>query len=160
MKHTALTSRIALFGLVSALVLWPLSPAFANHGALLVLEVAADDVTTFNQVPSPDFPLQGPFYIAGDIFKSGDLGGTPIGRFHCWGWAFQDDGLGVVAQEFDLFDRGKIQVQGIEDEGPRAVTGGTGDFLNVRGEMTGSDLSAFPDFTVTFRLIGAHSDGD
>jgi hypothetical protein len=78
-----------------------------------------------------------------------------IGEFHCWGFFIQGGALAVVAQEFHLFGRGKIQVQGVEDEGPRAVTGGTGDFLNVRGEMTGADLSNFPDFRVTFRLLGA-----
>ncbi len=72
---------------------------------------------------------------------------------------FYDGGAsGVVCQEYDLTDRGKIQVQGVEDDGPRAVTGGTGEFINVRGEMTGSNLStAFPNFTVTFRLIGARA---
>ena len=63
-----------------------------------------------------------------------------------------------MSQEYNLFDRGKIQVQGIEDEGPRAVTGGTGDFSNVRGEATGFDLSEFGDtgeFIATFKLKGA-----
>jgi len=63
----------------------------------------------------------------------------------------------VMLRVFNLDGRGKIQVQGVEDEGPRAVTGGTGEFRNVRGEMTGSDLSNFPDFSVTFKLIGAKS---
>ncbi len=64
----------------------------------------------------------------------------------------------VVSQEYDLDGRGKIQVQGVEDEGPRAVTGGTGDFRNVRGEATGFDLSdllAGGEFIATFKLTGA-----
>ena len=78
-----------------------------------------------------------------------------MGSFHCWGFFFEPEGaIGVVSQEYSLNDRGKIQVQGVEDEGPRAVTGGTGDFRNTRGQMTGADLASFPDFTVTFDLIG------
>lgn len=128
------------------------SPAFAGK---LTLRVVADlgdleVVATANG---------GPFYVPGEIFDpdTGDV----IGRFHCWGWFF-DAGTGpgsgaVVSQEWELFGRGKILVAGVEDEGPRAVTGGTGDFRNVRGEMTGADLSAFPDFTATFKLIGARN---
>jgi hypothetical protein len=105
----------------------------------------------------------GPFYVPGLIFAPGTS--NQIGDFHCWGF-FYNAGLssgggsseagdaGVVAQEYNLFGKGKIQVQGVEDEGPRAVTGGTGNFRNTRGEMTGADLSGFPNFTVTFRLIG------
>ena len=100
-------------------------------------------------------PNGGPFYIPGDIFDpdTGDL----IGKFHCWGWFFDGGANAVVSQEWELFGRGKIQVQGVEDNGRRAVTGGTGDFRNVRGKMTGADLSAFPDFTATFKLIGARN---
>ena len=110
-----------------------------------------------------------PFYVSGDICKETTLTGapsacTPIGVFRCWGW---DDGKGlaVVAQEYDIWGKGKIQVQGVEDEGPRAVTGGTGKYRNVRGEATGFDLSEFFDtgrFTGTFKLIGAKrkNDGD
>ncbi len=46
----------------------------------------------------------------------------------------------------------------VEADGPRAVTGGTGEFRNVRGEMTGADLSNFPNFTVTFKLIDERED--
>jgi hypothetical protein len=65
-----------------------------------------------------------------------------------------------VSQEFDIDGRGKIQVQGVEDDGPRAVVGGTGEFRNVRGEATGFDLSEFQsgtfagEFIVNFELIG------
>ena len=101
------------------------------------------------------------FYVGGDICEEPDLGSacTPMGKFHCWGWLIgPGQEVGPVSQEYHLFDRGKIQVQGIEDEGPRAVVGGTGDFRNVRGEATGFDLSEFGDsgeFIATFKLIGA-----
>ncbi len=126
------------------------SPCFAGN---LVLRVVADTSPAgLDIVPSTN---GGPFYIPGDIFDpdTGDL----IGEFHCWGFFFDGFALAVVSQEFELFGRGKIQVQGVEDEGPRAVTGGTGEFRNVRGEMTGADLSAFPDFTVTFKLIATRN---
>lgn len=105
------------------------------------------------------------FYVSGKICKELVLLGpcTPKGTFHCWGW-IRGDGLGVVAQEFDLDGYGKIQVQGVEDDGPRAVTGGTGAFRNVRGEATGFDFSQFGsgpgEFIADFRLIGAKKKSD
>ena len=100
------------------------------------------------------------FYVGGDICEEPDLLNvdcTPIGKFHCWGWLIGAGGQ-VVSQEYDLFDRGKIQLQGVEDGGPRAVVGGTGEFRNVRGEATGFDFSNFVgpgEFMATFKLIGA-----
>jgi hypothetical protein len=124
--------------------------ADAAGGTQLVLDVVADP-GQLDIVPS-GFAGQGPFYIPGEIFEAGTA--TKIGDFHCWGFFIQNGAVGVVSQEYDLTGRGKIQVQGVEDEGPRAVTGGTGEFRNTRGEMTGADLSAFPAFTVNFSLIG------
>ncbi len=102
-----------------------------------------------------------PFYVSGDICEETTLTGapsscTPIGVFRCWGW---DDGKGlaVVTQEYNIWGKGKIQVQGVEDEGPRAVTGGTGKYRDVRGEATEFDFSEFPTtgrFTAKFKLKG------
>ena len=114
----------------------------------------------FDQTTNGIFVGGTAFYVSGDICKEPDLldNCTPIGEFHCWGWLIgPDQAVGVVSQEFDLFGRGKIQVQGVEDEGPRAVIGGTGEFRNVRGEATGFDLSqlgATGEFIATFQLIG------
>ena len=106
------------------------------------------------------------FFVTGKICKENkksDLDSgkcTKIGTFLCWGW-IRKDGFAVVAQEYDLWGRGKIQVQGVEDDGPRAVTGGTKHFKNVRGEATGFNFAFFdnPDmdgeFIAKFRLIGA-----
>jgi hypothetical protein len=116
------------------------------------LDVLAD-TSKLDVLPSPTFAGQGPFYIPGVIYEPGTT--NEIGKFHCWGFFIDNGAVGVVSQEFDLTGLGKIQVQGIEDEGARAVTGGTGNFRNVRGEMTGADLSNFPAFTATFRLLGA-----
>ena len=118
----------------------------------LVLRVDLHEFTTFDAGPVGS--LGGfPFYVSGDICKEKTLGGlcTPIGLFHCWGWD-TGNGVVVVSQEYDLFDKGKIQVQGVEDEGRRAVTGGTRKFKKVRGEATGFDFSAGDEFIVTFKL--------
>ena len=145
-------TQLALIGLILAMVFGSTSPAFAGT---LVLDVEAD--TGAFDAAFGDIGTGCAFYIPGEIFEAGTS--NPIGTFHCWGWDVTCDGSSavVVSQEFDLDGRGKIQVQGVEDGGPRAVTGGTGDYRNVRGEMTGSDLSNFPDFTVTFKLIGAEN---
>ncbi len=110
----------------------------------------------------------GAFFVSGDICEELDLGDdcTPIGDFLCWGWIIGDindpESPSVVSQEFNFFNRGKIQVQGLEDEGARAIVGGTGDFSNVRGEATGFDFSQFisaGEFVGNFKLIGAGADG-
>ena len=108
------------------------------------------------------------FYVRGNICQELVPVGTcnSIGTFHCWGWLFDASDAAssaVVAQEFNLDGRGKIQVQGVEDGGPRAVTGGTGDFRNVRGEATEFDFSNFlsdGEFTGTFKLELDDDDDD
>ncbi len=144
------TRRIVVGVVLTALVVLA-SPV--NAGRNLVLDVEAD-LSAFDVAPGGTGCA---FYVPGVIFEADTT--NAIGTFHCWGWDVTCDGLSVVvvSQEFNLDGRGKIQVQGVEDDGPRAVTGGTGDFRNVRGQMTGADLSAFPDFTVTFKLIGARN---
>lgn len=129
------------------------NPSQAEAKKLLVLHVEIDG-GTFDQLTSLH---GGPFYVGGDIVDS--PGGAKIGAFHCWGFFFDDGNLAVVSQEYELFNRGKIQVQGVENSGPRAVTGGTGDFVNVRGEAVSVDLSdlATGHFTASFSLLGAKS---
>ncbi len=128
-------------------------------GKKLVLRVATDGATFDAHAPAPAGGAA--FYVSGNICADTTLSAAcdPIGTFHCWGWLIGPDQLAsVVSQEYDLDGRGKIQVQGVEDEGPRAVTGGTGDFRNVRGEATGFDLSDLfvgGEFIATFKLIGA-----
>ena len=108
----------------------------------LVLRVEVD-FSTFDLTPSPGGG--GAFYVGGAIFKRGESsanGDEAIGRFDCWGWQV-DAVLGpvFVMQEWNLFGVGKFQLQGAEDEGPRAVTGGTGKFDEVTGQATGFDFS-------------------
>ena len=98
----------------------------------------------------------GAFYVSGDILAPGTT--DVIGTFQCWGWIRPDD-LGVVNQEFAIDGRGKILIAGIESDAPRAVTGGTGDFANARGEGI-PDVALFDfvnsgKFRISFDLIGA-----
>ncbi len=125
----------------------------------LTLRVDTDGFATFDQTDNGVFVGGAAFYVSGVICAELDLlnaSCTPIGKFHCWGWLIgPDQAATVVSQEYHLFGRGKIQVQGVEDGGPRAVTGGTGDFKNVEGEATGFDFSDFVidgEFTATFDL--------
>ena len=152
MKSNRLLSRWACLAALT-LVLGFALPSRAAQGGQLNLHVVAN-LGLLDIIASP-MGGQGPFYIPGTIFAPGTS--TVIGTFHCWGFFIQGGAVAVVSQEYELFGRGKIQVQGIEDEGPRAVTGGTGEFNNVRGEMTGADLGSFPMFDVTFKLLGAKS---
>jgi hypothetical protein len=125
--------------------------AQAKGGKSINLHVTVD----FGDIVDPDTAL-GSFYVPGEIFTPGP--GVRIGTFHCWG--FQVTGVfGVVNQLFDLDDRGHIVITGTESGGdPRAVTGGTGDFANARGEGV-PDLTGFgldpTFFTIAFNLTGA-----
>ena len=152
MKLISFISKGACFATVLAFLLGSADPALAGKKNLLVLDVETF-LSSLNLVENPAGSGEGPFYIAGEIFKPNT--NTKIGDFHCWGFSIEDGTRTVVSQEYNLFGRGKIQVQG--SEGRRAVTGGTGRFRNVRGEMTGTDLCNSPEFTVKFRLIGAGS---
>lgn len=135
-----------------------------QEDTMLTIEVAPDLSTfdTVRDVAEGDVVPTGPFYIQGPIFPEGTLdaegdpgGATPIGTFRCWGWQFDGSEfppVGVVSQTYEIDDRGEIQVQGLED-GSRAVTGGTGEFGNVRGEGNFEFIN--PDnlsFRATFRF--------
>lgn len=144
------TYRSLLVSVIFAISLAVTNLSYAQGGSLLVLDVVPNG-GDFSMVPDPGDGNQGPFYISGTIFAHGS--NVAIGDFHCWGYFAQGGAIAVVSQEFDLDGRGKIQLAGVEDGGPRAIVGGTGEFRNVRGEVTGVVLDPF--FTATFRLIGA-----
>ncbi len=146
--------RSLLIGVLLAVSLAAPGPSYAD-GKFLILDVKPDG-GTFSMVA--DGTGGGPFYISGPIFASGTVV-DPIGKFLCWGYFGEGGAVVVVSQEFDLDGRGKIQVQGVEDEGPRAVTGGTGDFRNVRGDADVVFTGPL-DFTISFRLIGVEDDDD
>ncbi len=142
--------RSLLIGVLLAVSLAAAGPSYANDGKLLVLDVVPNG-GDFSMVPDPGDASQGPFYVSGTIFADGTS--MEIGEFHCWGYFAQGGSIVVVSQEFNLDGRGKIQTQGIENDGARAVVGGTGDFRNVRGEAEVEFTAS--GFTASFRLIGA-----
>lgn len=150
MKVRLLISAWARLAAVLAALVVLAGPAVAGSGNVLVLNVVAAGGAG-NVVPSPASG-PGPFYIPGDIFDPGT--GDLIGKFHFSGFFINGGAQTSIDQEFDLFDRGKIQVAGIEGKGPRAITGGTGEFDNARGAVTGASLSSYPNFSVTVRLLG------
>ena len=137
-------------GLVFGLASWSSSSPHPDEFTLCVQA----DTTQFNLIDTGDG--NGPFFVPGDIVVPGTM--EVIGKFRCWGWFFEDGANAVVNQEYELFGCGKIQTQGVEDNGPRAVTGGTGDFSEVSGEITEANLTNFPKFTVTFELEDADCD--
>jgi hypothetical protein len=123
--------------------------AQAKGGKSIVLDVDTDGFANF-QGDAPG----GAFYVSGDILAPGTT--DHIGDFHCWGFIRNGDELGVVTQEFAINGRGKILIAGVESDEPRAVIGGTGDFVNARGVGV-PDLTHFGagKFTIAFNLTGA-----
>ena len=139
-----------------AMVVGLTSPAYAGT---LKLDVEADPSSFSTVLGSTGGG--GPFFIPGLLFEAGT--DNEVGTFLCWGWNNfgQTPFPTMVSQEFDIDGCGKIQTQGVEDAGARAVTGGTGRFRNARGEITGSVFAPNGlDFTATFELIGADCDLD
>ena len=88
----------------------------------------------------------GPFNVEGDT-------GAGAGSFQCWGWVLAD-GSTNVSQLYNIVGRGAIMTQGREGDF-LAVVGGTGDFVNARGE----GVQVFTDngfnFDIEFDLTGA-----
>ena len=146
-------SVIVLAGLV---VLGPQAKAGEHTFDLRVLA----DPSSFDSVPSPDGKGLW-FMIFGRICADSTLGATCVtdGGFKCWGVFRNPNSLAgpvMVNQEFTVGGRGKILADGAENAGPRAMTGGTGDFRYARGQITGTDFSSFDttgEFVVTFALI-------
>ena len=154
-----------------------------GRGGLLTVDVLLEPAGTFD-LASGSFlgdgsdPPSGAFHIHGTLYPAGTLAAAcdpdlpsvaPIGEFACWGFRPGPpvSPPGFVSQEFHLFGQGKIQVQG--REGPTsiiAVVGGTGDFVNVRGEGTRRDqfvCTADPltiGYTIDFDLKGAKKGKD
>ncbi len=75
------------------------------------------------------------------------------GTFRCWGW-IDGAGAGSVSQVFNIPGRGAIMTQGIEG-GLLAITGGTGDFNNLRGDALQIFTGDGFNFTIEFEGKGA-----
>ena len=131
--------------------------AEAKGGKWIVLDIDTDGFNDFqNSGVAGDPTGVGAFYVSGSILAPGTS--RDIGTFHCWGW-IRGDALAVVNQEFDLTGRGKILIAGVESDVPRAVTGGTGNFRNARGQGN-PDVGIFDfdnsgKFRIAFNLTGA-----
>ena len=132
----------------------------ASNGKSFILDIDTFGFSDFQQVDNGGGT--GPFYVSGEILAPGTgtaIGTEVIGTFHCWGWIRSPDGLGVVTQEFDIPGRGKILVAGVESDAPRAVSGGTGDFTEARGEgfpdIVIFDFMNTGQFRITFNLTSA-----
>lgn len=155
MRKISVTYRLFLLAVAMVLIggtgdlTYGAKPSNAN--VLTVLLVADGD--TFDLIPSPGGG--GPFYIGGTLFDL-DTGGV-LGEFQCWGWFFTESRR-MVTQEYNLGDRGTILVAGEELLNPLAITGGTGDFKNARGQM---EVESTPEgLLVHFNLIGADADSN
>ncbi len=145
--------RVVVVASVAAIVALGLSvrvtegdPGKGKKGKL-VLDVVVD-VESFDfegELPDGEGARPGPFNIVGDF----DDGGT----FRCWGW-IDEDFAGSVSQVFNFPGRGSIMTQGVEG-GFLAVTGGTGDFSDVRGEALQTFTGEGFNFDIEFDLKGA-----
>ncbi len=137
-------TRFSVFRVVIVLVaIAVLGWNVGQAGGKITLVVDVDEASFDGAPPGP---LGGfSFYVGGD-FADG-------GTFNCWGW-IDEAGVGNVSQVFNIPGRGMIMTQGIEG-GLLAITGGTGDFSNLRGDalqvFTGDGL----DFTMEFEVKGA-----
>ncbi len=143
--------RLGVFGVVVSLAAiavlsWDVSHAGGQQGkgGKLILTVDVDE-KSFDAVEALGEGGGVAFNIVGDI-----EGG---GSFRCWGW-IDAGGLGSVSQVYIIPDRGTIMTQGIEG-GLLAVTGGTGDFRNLRGEGDQAFTDNGFDFVITFKFQGA-----
>ncbi len=160
MRQNMNRSRWIFAAFVVVLVVALLNPALAgkpDRNNILEVDIIGINATEpFDILPSPIYPgFGGPFYTGGTLVDPDD-NTVIIGLFHCWGFFFGGDGQRMVTQEFDLFGRGKIILTGREGQpggSPRAITGGTGDFKNVRGQATFSGNLAL--LHVNFELMGA-----
>ena len=108
----------------------------------LLLDVDVDEAS-FDFIMAP---LGGETFNVVGTFGDG-------GTFRCWGW-MDEDGAGSVSQVFNIPGRGAIMTQGIEN-GLLAITGGTGDFNNLRGDALQIFTGDGFNFTIEFEGKGA-----
>ncbi len=135
--------QLSLLGVVTTLALVFAGVAEADDDDELTLFVAVNLATNDTVIAAP---LGGVSFNIEGTFAGG-------GTFRCWGW-INPAGFGSVSQVYNIPGRGMIMTQGIEG-GLLAITGGTGDFSNLRGDalqvFTGDGL----DFTMEFEVKGA-----
>ena len=155
--------RSSLAVVVALLLGFFVANAQAGQQTRVKVDVDFDTFDSVSADPGRAFYVEGD--ICADLDESTDAcDGDAIGIFRCWGWQTQPgtpSNVSVVSQEFLFFGQGKIQAQGVErfgDDSARAIVGGTGNFSQVRGEITGVDLIFPPPgdtmFIATFRITG------
>ncbi len=88
--------------------------------------------------------------VAGAFNVEGDTG-SGAKTFQCWGWIFADGVTANVSQVYNVAGRGAIMTQG-QEGGFLAVVGGTGDFLNARGQALQTFTGVGFDFTLDLNL--------
>ena len=132
--------QLSLLGVVATLAL-----VFAGvaEAGTLTLFVNVDEATFVG----PPVTEQGPFNVQGDS-------GSGAQTFQCWGWIFEGQAPANVSQVYYIAGRGSIMTQGTEGA-VLAVVGGTGEFLNVRGEAFQDFTGPGFDFTIEFNLRGS-----
>ena len=130
--------QLSLFGVVATLAL-----VFAGVAQAETLNLFVD---------VDELSFDGPAVGAGPFNVEGDTG-SGAGTFQCWGWIFAN-GSTNVSQVYFIAGRGTITVQG-QEGAPKSVVGGTGDFLNVRGEAIQVFTGDGFNFNIEFTLRGA-----
>ena len=125
-----------------AISLLSVSSFVSSDNNTLLLDVDVDE-TSFDAVAAPGGGVS--FNVVGEFGSSG--------TFRCWGW-IDAGGAGSVSQVFNIPGRGAIMTQGIEG-GFLAVTGGTGDFSNLRGDALQTFTGDGFNFTIEFEVKGA-----
>ncbi len=134
--------QLSLLGVVATVALVFAGVAEAGK---LTLFVDVDE----GSFVGPAAGVAGPFNVEGDT-------GSGAATFQCWGWQLVT-GVTNVSQVYYIAGRGTITVQGQEGT-LMSVVGGTGDFLNVRGEAIQEFTGDGFNFNIEFTLRGARGD--
>ena len=130
--------QLSLLGVVATLAL-----VFAGAAEAGTLSLFVDvDEGSFD---GPAVGVAGPFNVEGDT-------GSGAATFQCWGWQLET-GVTNVSQVYYIAGRGTITTQGQEGV-PMSVVGGTGEFLNVRGEALQVFTGDGFNFNIEFNLRG------
>jgi hypothetical protein len=115
----------------------------------LVIDLASGDAAR-QAAAGSTVPPSGPFYVTGRFYKEGDVnrdgslrsGAMQLGVYRSWGWGYNPvTGEALSMHEFDWFGKGKLLAAGTTDTSV-PVTGGTGDYKQVRGEVRADIMSA------------------
>jgi hypothetical protein len=88
--------------------------------------------------------VTGRFYKENDVNRDGTLrtGAQQLGIYRSWGWGYNPvTGESLSTHELEWFGKGKLILAGTT-EMSIPVTGGTGDFKQVKGEARAEIMNA------------------